>query len=168
MWLVVSLIFYQSYRSDSYIKQGITTIRLKVNRKIFINKIQQYLRTKLHSFEERQYDDNNDIVRITYTDNLKRDWGGSAPTITLEYDERNAYLFSVTVQYNRRKARKALVFNAEELREKIMDELNAMDVWDVKGEDKSHLDLAADKRAQIEKLIEAEEEGAELEEADKK
>lgn len=165
MWLIVGLIFWQSYRSENYVKQGLTTIRLKINRKVFVQKLQQYLRTKLHSFEERQYDDNNDIVRITYTDNLKRDWGGSAPIITLEYDERNSYLFSVTVQYNRRKAKKALVFNAQELREKIMDELNSMDVWDVKGEDRSHQDLASDKRAQIERLIEMEEENAEMEEA---
>eukprot|EP01040_Poterioochromonas_malhamensis_P002335 gene2335-2481_t len=167
MWLIIYLIFWQSYRSENYIKQGLTTVRLKVNRKIFTNKLHQYLRTKLHSFEERQYDDTNDIVRITYTDNLKRDWGGSAPTITLEFDERNGYLYSVTVQYNRRKAKKALVFNANELREKILDELNSMDVWDVKGEDKSHQDLASDKRANIERLIESEEEAAELEDAKK-
>ena len=158
---VVAVVIYQSYKSGNYIKQGITTIRLKINRKVFVNKLHMFLRTKLHSYEERLYNDSNDIVRITYTDNLKRDWGGSKPTITLEYDERNAYLFCVTVQYNRREARKALVFNAEELREKIMDELNSMDVWDVKGEDRSGEDLAADKRASLERLLEEEEEEAE-------
>ncbi|RYH30944.1 hypothetical protein EON65_03805 [archaeon] len=161
-WLIVALATYQSFRSDSYIRQGITTVRLKINRKVHIDKLKAFLRTKVHSYEDRQYDDSLDVVRITYEDNMKRDWGGSKPTITLEYDERNAYLFSVTVQYNRRKARKALVFNAEELREKIMDELNAMDVWDFKGEDKSHEDLAADKRASIEKLLEDEDEKNEM------
>eukprot|EP01039_Chlorochromonas_danica_P008189 gene8188-9034_t len=161
-WLVVSLALYQTYRSSNYVKQGLTTVRLKVNRKIFIDKLHAFLRTKVHSFEDRQYDDNSDIVRITYEDNVKRDWGGSKPIITLEYDERNAYLFSVTVQYNRRRARKALVFNAEEIREKIMDELNSMDVWDFKGEDRSHEDLAADKRASIEKLLEEEEDQNEV------
>lgn len=162
MWAIVALIVYQSYKSGNYVKQGITTIRLKINRKIFVNKIQMFLRTKLHSYEERQYDDANDIVRITYTDNIKKDWGGSKPTITLEYDERNSYLFSVTVMYNRRQARKALVFNAEELREKIMDELNSMDVWDLQGEDRSHEDLAADKRARLARLEEEEEEEDEM------
>lgn len=167
MWLVVALITWQSYKSDNYINQGITTVRLKINRKIFVDRLHAFLRSKLHSYEDRQYDDNNDIVRITYTDNAKKDWGGSKPTITLEYDERNAYLFSVTVQYNRRKARKALVFNAEELREKIMDELNSMDIWDVKGEDRSHEDLAADKRASIEKLEEEDAAAEELNAANK-
>eukprot|EP01038_Epipyxis_sp_PR26KG_P007778 gene7778-10566_t len=162
VWIVVCLITWQSYNSRNYINQGVTTIRLKVNRKIFVDRLHQFLRTKVHSAEERQYDDNNDVVKITYVDNVKRDWGGSKPTITLEYDERNQYLYSVTVQYNRRQARKALVFNAEELREKIMFELNSMDVWDVKGEDRSVEDLAADKRAAIEKLLAEEEEEADL------
>ena len=133
-----------------------------------MNRIQLFLRSKLHSYEERNYTDANDIVRITYTDNLKRDWGGAKPTITFEYDERNEYLFTVTVQYNRREARKALVFNAEELRSKIMDELNSMDVWDLKGEDKSAEDLAADKRAALERLEQEEEEQAAMVEAKKK
>lgn len=165
VWLVTAAIIYQQYSSTSYIKQGITTIRLKINRKIFVNRIQLFLRSKLHSYEERNYTDANDIVRITYTDNLKRDWGGAKPTITFEYDERNEYLFTVTVQYNRREARKALVFNAEELRTKIMDELNSMDVWDLKGEDRSSEDLAADKRASLERLEQEEEEQAAMNEA---
>jgi WD repeat-containing protein 35 len=165
VWLVTAAIIYQQYNSTSYIKQGITTIRLKINRKIFVNRIQLFLRSKLHSYEERNYTDANDIVRITYTDNLKRDWGGAKPTITFEYDERNEYLFTVTVQYNRREARKALVFNAEELRTKIMDELNSMDVWDLKGEDRSSEDLAADKRASLERLDQEEEEQAAMNEA---
>lgn len=159
-WLIVSLAVWQSYRSTNYVKQGLTTIRIKINRKVFLDKLNNFLRTKVHSYEDRQYDESNNVVRITYEDNMKRDWGGSKPTITMEYDELNAYLLAVTIQYNRRRARKALVFNAEELKEKIMEELNGMDVWDFKGEDKSHEDLAADKRASIEKLLADEEDAA--------
>lgn len=161
VWLVVALIFYQVTQSGNYINEGLTTIRLKINRKVFSDRLTQFLRAKLHSYEERQYDDVNDMVRITYTDNMKRDWGGSKPTITFEYDERNSYLYTITIQYNRRRARKALVFSAEELREKIIDELNVIDVWDIKSEDKSKEDLAADKRATIEKMVEEEQAEAE-------
>ena len=161
VWGITALIIMQNFRTGHYIKQGLTTVRLKINRKIFVDKLQAFLRLKLHSYEERQYDDVNDVVKITYTDNLKQDWGGAKPTITLEYDERNAYLFTVTVVYNRRQAKKALVFNAEELREKIMAELNTMDVWDVKSEDKSDQDLASDKRAAIQRLLDLEEEAQE-------
>lgn len=158
LWLVTGLIIVYNFRSTHYVKQGLTTVRLKINRKIFIPKLQQFLRTKVHSYEDRQYDDVNDIVKITYEDNAKKDWGGTKPKVTLEYDERNSYLLSLTLLYNRREAKKSLVFTAEELRDKIMDELNQMDVWDVKGEDRSHEDLAADKRAAVELLIQQDEE----------
>lgn len=161
VWLITALGIYQTYKSQHYVKQGLTTIRLKINRKVFVEKLSMFLRAKLHSYEDRQYEDFNDIVKITYTDNLKRDWGGAKPTITFEYDERNSFLLSVTVQYNRREAKKSLVFTAEELREKIMRELNDVDVWDVKGEDRSHEDLASDKRASIQKLLDLEDENEE-------
>jgi WD repeat-containing protein 35 len=161
IWLITGLCIYQTYKSNHYIKQGLTTVRLKVNRKIFVDKLNTYLRATLNSTEERQYDDFNEIVKTTYTDNLKRDWGGAKPTITFEFDERNSFLLSVTVKYNRREAKKSLVFTAEELREKIMRELNDVDVWDVKGEDRSHEDLASDKRANIQKLLDLEDEDEE-------
>ncbi len=153
LWAIVAAVNYQIFKNNHYVKQGITTIRLKINRKIFIPKIHDFLRSKVHSFEERQYDDNKDMVKITYEDKLKQDWGGAAPTITLEFDERNSYLLCVQVTYNRRQAKKALVFTAEELRAKIITELNMMDVWDLAGEDKSGEDLAADKRASVERKM---------------
>ena len=160
VWALTCFFVYQSYSNSTYVAQGLTTVRLKVHRKIFIEKLRQFLKTKLHTYEERNYSDCNDVVKITYTDNKKQDWGGSKPTIVLEYDERNCFLFTVSVQYNRRMAKRNLVFDAEELREKIMEELNAMDIWDVKGEDRSGEDLAADKRAAIEKLLQEEDEAA--------
>lgn len=153
VWAIFSYVVFYFYSNSNYIAQGITTVHLKVQRKVFLDKLRLFLRRKLHSFEERMYEDSNDIVKITYTDNLKQDWGGAKPTITLEFDERNSFLFTVSLQYNRRMAKRNLVFTADELREKIMDELNAMDIWDVKGEDRSADDLASDKRAHIERLL---------------
>lgn len=46
-----------------------------------------------------------------------------------------------------------MAFNAEELKEKVLEEFNAMEVWDSKGEDRSSLDLAMDKRVKIEQRI---------------
>ena len=158
MWAAGCGIVYYVYKTKNFVAQGLTSIRLKIHRKVHIDKLKQFLRSKLHSYEERQYGDSLDIVKITYEDNLKKDWGGAKPSVALEYDERNAFLYTVTVLYNRREANKHLVFNAEELREKIMDELNSMDVWDVKGEDTSEDDLASDKRAAIEVLLQQDEE----------
>ena len=91
-----------------------------------MDKLQEFLSTKVHSNEERQFEAVNDLVRITYIDPLKKDWGGAKPIITFEYDERNRYLLVITIEYAKRMAKKSLVFTANELQEKIMDELNAM------------------------------------------
>jgi hypothetical protein len=84
----------------------------------------------------------------------QQEWGGTAPTIVLQFDERNSFLLHVAVSYNRRYANRTLVFNAEELREKVMEDLNSMGIWDAGG-DRSGDDLAADKRAAIERLLQA-------------
>ena len=158
VWAVVLLIFYKIFQNNHFVKEGLTTVRLKINRCIFIPKLQDFLITKFQSYEERQYDDNADIVRVTYTEKkTKKEWGGTIPTITVEYDERNNYLLSVTVIYNRRKANKALAFTAEELRTKIINELTSFSVWDSVSEDRSSLDLAVDKRAAMEKHSEDDE-----------
>jgi WD repeat-containing protein 35 len=165
VWGVIMGFVYWLYRKNHYIAQGITTVRLKINRKVFVDRVRKFLDAKVRAHEERVYNDHVDIVKVTYTDNLKRDWGGAKPTVTLEYDDRNCFLLTVTVQYNKREAKKALVFTPEELKEKIMDELNLMDVWDVKGEDVSAEDLAQDKRLAIERMIQDEEEADEANQA---
>lgn len=165
-WFFISLIVWGLsvagiiywYSLTNFQAQGLTTVRMKIHRKVFLSKLREFLASKPHSYEERNYDDNNDIVKITYTEASKQDWGGSRPTIVVEFDERNGFLLSVTITYNRRHAVKTLVFNAEELRAKVMDDLNAVDIWDIAGEDRSADDLAVDKRAAIErKLVELEE-----------
>jgi WD repeat-containing protein 35 len=157
VWLIVGLVFSHLARRSHFKKQGVTTVRMKINRRIHVDKLQEFLATKVHSNEERQFEAISDIVRITYIDPVKKDWGGAKPTITFEYDEKNRYLLVVTIEYAKRMAKKSLVFTANELQEKIMDELNAMDVWDIKGEDTSADDLAADKRARLEEAIQEDE-----------
>ena len=166
-WLIVVLLVLQYYKSKNYVRAGLTTIRLKVNRPVLLEKLQKFLKTKVHSLEERLYDDVNKVVRISYTDNMKKDWGGARPNVTFEYDEQNSILFSITIEYNRRMANKSLAFTADELRSKIMDELNSLDLWDVVSEDKAGEDLAADKRAAIEHKLKLAEEEEELEAAKK-
>ena len=127
-WIACGAVVAYIFHNGNFVKQGLTVVRLKINRKVFVEKLRAFLLAKLHSVEEHNYDAFNDIVKITYVDNQKKDWGGSKPTITFEYDERNAFLLTVTVAYNRRKAKQALVFTAEELKAKITEELNLMEV----------------------------------------
>ena len=50
-------------------------------------------------------------------------WGGNRPTVTLEYDDRNAYLLFMTLTYNKRAAKKRLALNANELKDKLLKQL---------------------------------------------
>ena len=127
-WVACGAVVAYIFHSSNFVKQGVTVVRLKINRKVFVDKLRAFLLAKQHSVEEHHYDDLNDMVKITYMDNQKKDWGGSKPTITFEYDERNSYLLTITVAYNRRQAKQALVFTADELKAKITEELNVMEV----------------------------------------
>jgi WD repeat-containing protein 35 len=152
-WAIVYMTARYYFTSNHYIKQGLITVRLKVNRKVFMEKLNEFLGSKLQTAEDKTYDSVHDTCKVTYTDHKAADWGGSKPIFTFEYDEKNAYLFSVTIQYYRFKAKKKLAFSSDEIREKAMAELNTYEIWDTKAEDLSHLDLASDKRAAIEKLL---------------
>jgi hypothetical protein len=197
LWFVISIVLWigtlyflnYSYKNKHFIQQGLTTIRCRINRKVFLDRLQGFLQSKLHSFEERNYDENSDIVRITYTEghrlttasvksssssgsgkNKVMDsstlpaavsgshviWENTHPIITLEYDERNKYLLTATVQYNRRETNKSMAYTADEIREKIMKELNLMNIWDLDGEDHSRDDLAIDRRIALQKLLDSE------------
>jgi hypothetical protein len=53
----------------------------------------------------------NDLVRITYEERDKRDWGGYKPKIVVEYDERSSFLITIDILYNRRLANRNMAFN---------------------------------------------------------
>mmetsp|Transcript_17128 Transcript_17128/g.28618 ORF Transcript_17128/g.28618 Transcript_17128/m.28618 type:complete len:856 (+) Transcript_17128:156-2723(+) len=157
-WAIIGGVVYWTYTSRNYVADGMTTVRMKVDRKIDVEKLQNFIATKTHASEEHFYTTDTSISKITYTDNVKQDWGGAKPTITFEYDHKNEFLFSITIQYNRRMANKNLVFSASNLREKIENELDLVMVYvDTKKEDEKYY-LASDKRALIEELIQAQEE----------
>jgi len=88
------------------------------------------LHTKHISKEDRDYEKVTDVVHVTFEADDKRDWGNARPVISLEYEELNGYMLTMTLAYNRRVATKNLVFNARELKSKLMDELKAAEVFE--------------------------------------
>ena len=164
-WVLIIYICYYIHNKNIYIQQGITIINLKINKKIYLYKIRDFFLTKTVSAEEHNYDHNSNIIKITYIEKNKKLWGGTVPSIIIEYDDKNSYLLNITISYNKRLTKPALALTSEELRVRIMTDLSAMSIWDVKGEDRSALDLAADKRNAIDNMLmiqqQQEEEGGE-------
>ena len=165
LWVIFSWFVLKCFSLLNWRSQGIITIKQRMNRRIFVEKLRDLLKTKAKSFEERKYDLEKDIVTLTYEEKEPRDWGNSRPKIIIEYDERNQYLLDITLHYNKRVASKNFVFNATELRDKLLGEFETLGIYDLEGEDHSGDALAVDKRLAIEQRINAEEaEGEEEEE----
>ncbi|CAM9155222.1 unnamed protein product, partial [Choristocarpus tenellus] len=153
VWVVAAVCMRWVFRKMHYEGQGLITVRTRFFRKVFLEKLQKWLASKAVSFEDRNYDLSNDLVSITYEERHPADWGGYRPRVVVEYDERNSYLMTMDITYNKRLADKNLAYNFRDLKEKIQSELDSAQVWDLMGENHSAQDLAADKRAAIERRL---------------
>ena len=148
VWGLASVVVNKSFHVMNWRVRGMTTIKVTINRRIHTDKFQFFLSEKLKANEERRYDSDRDIVKLTYEESDRQDWGGARPIITLEYDEKNRFLLQATVQYNRRMAKKDLAFNASDLRQKLLGELDIAEVFD-NSDDHSANALAVERRASL-------------------
>ena len=153
-WFFAGGAVYALYRRISKKNEGVTTIRWSVKKKLLMDKFQQFIDTKRDIVEERDYNSKNHVVQVSYQDmDRDKEWGMTAPFITIAYDEVSHFMLTVTVRYNKRDANRRLAFDGSDVKEAIERELNSVGIWDEEGEDKSHLDLAFDKRMRLEELI---------------
>ena len=126
-WGLIKLMRHLGFKA-----QGAMSVRMIQKRPISIDALQKLLEEKGAYIcqEERSFTESVDSVKIGWVEPDKRDWGGCAPTIMLEYDERNSFLISITINYNRREAKKNMAFNAEELKDRLMHDLETAGIFD--------------------------------------
>ncbi|KAF4316770.1 hypothetical protein G195_009819 [Phytophthora kernoviae 00238/432] len=74
--------------------------------------------------ETHQYEGGLRVAKVVWVEKDRKEWGGTAPTIELEYDEENAFMLRLSISYKKRQAAKALAFNADELYTRLMQELD--------------------------------------------
>merc|ERR1712178_596442 len=107
--------------------QGVMSIRVTYNRRIFVEQLATLLATK-SDMQQQDYlmptmmaDGQSEvkIVKITYTEKEAQLWGGTKPTMIIEYDEQNKYLLTVTIQYNHKKANRLTVLTQKDLQKKL-------------------------------------------------
>mmetsp|Transcript_112660 Transcript_112660/g.313203 ORF Transcript_112660/g.313203 Transcript_112660/m.313203 type:complete len:308 (-) Transcript_112660:273-1196(-) len=130
MWLAGGSCLVWLMRRKAFRAAGAVSLRIKILRSIHMDALNKYIATKMTSIEERQYEGQNDVVKVSWTEQDKLDWGGFAPTISLEYDEKNSYLLYLNMDYNHRLAKKGVVLKSAELKQKITEELTKAGVWD--------------------------------------
>lgn len=62
---------------------GLTPVRTRSHRKVYLDRLTEWLGSKATGYEERNYDLCNDLVRITYEERHSRDWEGYRPKPSL-------------------------------------------------------------------------------------
>lgn len=122
---------------------------ITLNRKIDVSKLVDFVAEKEKTMEECRYERNRQLVKVTYTDPAPAEWGGAAPLVTLEYDDKNSILQSVIIQYNRREARKDSVLSSHELKQKLMHELASKELFVEEVDAYADFALAIEKRKQF-------------------
>ena len=129
-WAITGIAVHKIFVVLNWQSRGQIMVNIKVNKKINLEKLRNMLKTKVKSQEERRYEDSKHIAKLTYEESDAKSWGGVCPVITLEYDDKNKFLHRIILQYHQRKANKKIVFNSNELNEKVMNELNDSGVFD--------------------------------------
>ena len=141
VWILVMYLMTQSFMKMMKNSQGVTTVRVVYNRKVFATKMEQFLMMKTNTFEDLNLEDGKmhnrprEIVRTTYVE-PNANWGGRSAgpgnffnlfstdiiRITIEYDKENEFLLSTTIWYNRSRADNNYCLTSGELRTKLEEE----------------------------------------------
>ncbi len=132
VWFIVSMVIWalMAFSLDKFTQamnwrsRGMSFVKIKVDKAIRLDKMRLLLEKKNKIVEERNYRNNNDVVKVTYEEVDPAAWGGVCPVICLEFDQKNNFLFQVTIQYNRRRAKQDLCLSIRDLKEKVMKELD--------------------------------------------
>ncbi|TMW62516.1 hypothetical protein Poli38472_005134 [Pythium oligandrum] len=121
---IVVLLRYLGFKS-----RGIVSIKLERKVPIYLKNLSAFLRTKLLEDETHHFEGGIKVAKVIWTEKDKKEWGGSAPTIELEYDEENGFMLRIGISYMKRKAAKALAFNSNELYTRLMQELDKAKIF---------------------------------------
>eukprot|EP00956_Cyclotella_meneghiniana_P024643 scaffold49757_cov82-Cyclotella_meneghiniana.AAC.3 len=128
--------------------RGTTKLNVSINRNIDTAKLRELILEKEKTIEERRYEEKRQIVKVVYNESLPADWGGAIPSVTLEYDDNNAILLDMIIEYNRRDARKDSILSADELKQKVLHEYENKAVFVIDTDHSKHA-LAIEKRRSI-------------------
>lgn len=110
--------------------RGAINIRVKVEQSIYLKKLSDFLANKELDREERDYIGQTNIVNVSWAETDRIEWGGILPTISMEFDEKNAFLLSVQITYPRRQGRKKdVVLNAHEVEKKFFEMLLEAEIF---------------------------------------
>ena len=103
-WLTlmsVLLLRYMAYLGG--LALGALSVRVTMNRKIDINKLNEFLKTRAINVTDQTIDADSCRKKLTWDEEDVDMWGGDTPTIEIFYDETHAFLLSVYFQIDTKK-----------------------------------------------------------------
>ena len=145
-WAIVAYLVQRQTFIRNWKSRGITSMDITLNRKIDVTKLVDLVAGKEKTIEECRYERKRQLVKVTYIDPEPAEWGGAAPIVTLEYDDKNSILQSIIIQYNRREARKDSVMSSSELKQKLLYEFASKQVFVTEVDEYANFALAIEKR----------------------
>ena len=144
IWTLTAISLEKVTQIHNWRSRGMKHLKIQINRSIRLDKLHLFLQTKNTVIEEKNYENVQDNVRVTYEEEDTKGWGGISPIICLDYDEKNHFLFQVCIEYNSRNAKKkdgddGGVLSVQQLKEKVLKELDHQRVYDDKYVQKSEI-----------------------------
>jgi hypothetical protein len=82
---------------------GALSVRIRINRKIDINKLNIFLKTRAINVTDQTIDADSCRKKLTWDEEDSTLWGGDTPTIEIFYDETHAFLLSIYFQIDTKK-----------------------------------------------------------------
>ncbi len=128
VWFIFTLLFWGVIGATLYaivqhhVRKNLGRLEIRMIRMVPIDTkaLASHLRSKNIIDETHLYENNVRVAKVTWMEKKKKEWGGYAPRVEIEYDEENAFLLQVSVSYSKRQANKRLAFTAQELHTKLM------------------------------------------------
>lgn len=132
MWFLVSLGFWalvafavaRFLQYGVFLSGGVLRLTVRINERLLMDRFNVYLASKPMLTEERLYDDHNTVVHYSWEERSRAsEFGHSAPRVTVAYDRATGYMLSVSVEYNKRMARRNQGLTGAEVRNKVCDDM---------------------------------------------
>lgn len=138
VWFFFNLIFwattaYGLYKLGQYLvflSMGRITLRIRVMQRLSPTNFNALLQSKETSLEDKDVDDYNTIVRIMWTEKDKAAFGGTVPTVQVEYDTDTAFLHYIYVSYNRHLAKADEALTAAQVRNRVAQDFVSAEVFE--------------------------------------
>jgi len=129
-WITTAYGLYKLGQYLVFLSMGKITLRVKVMQRLSPAKFNAFLQSKETSLEDKDVDDFNTVVRIMWTEKDTAAFGGSEPSVQVEYDTDTAFMHYIYISYNRHLAKADQALTAAQVRNRIAQDFVSADVFE--------------------------------------